>query len=167
MAGTGVSVNAAGLVTFTAATAANITAFSSSSYTNYLCKFRVTSRSLAGQIQIRLRLGGTDNTGSVYDRQNNIASGATSTASTASAQTIWDNMAGGNRSFQRGDISFYAPNVASPTFIDATISDNDATANFSRIGYSGWHRDSTAFDGFSLISSTGTITGTLKVYGYN
>jgi hypothetical protein len=32
---------------------------------------------------------------------------------------------------------------------------------------SGLYRDSTAFDGMSLIFTGGTVTGTMKVYGYN
>lgn len=167
VAGSGVSVDAAGLVTFTAASAVNVNGCFTSAYENYLVQFRVPTRSTGGQVQLRLRLSGTDNTASEYDYQRLVASSTTAASTTASAGNIWDSIAGGNRATQRGQFTFLAPALAVPTFVDANVSDSDATSNFGRVGYSGWHRASTAFDGFSLISSTGTMTGTLKVYGYN
>lgn len=167
VAGSGVTVNAAGLVTFTTATAVNVNGCFTSAYANYLVQFRVPTRSVAGQVQLRMRLAGTDNTASEYDYQRLVSSSTNTASTTAAAANIWDSIAGGNRATQRGEFTFFSPAVAVPTFLDANISDSDATANFARVGYSGWHRASTAFDGFSLISSTGNITGTLKVYGYN
>jgi hypothetical protein len=49
----------------------------------------------------------------------------------------------------------------------ATLNPATAATTTGIIQFGGLHRSSTAFDGISIICSTGNATGTIKVYAYN
>jgi hypothetical protein len=58
----------------------------------------------------------------------------------------------------------YKPNLATATQFNTS---NGWSYEGARIGlYTGSHSLTTAYTGFSLIPATGTITGTVRVYGY-
>lgn len=148
---------------FTAQSTVSINNCFSSNYTNYRILISATS-SIAGGANgnIRLRVGGVDNSAAIYNRQFLRAIGTTVSAS---YDTLTET--------QLVDInSSYAGVAFADVFNPALPVKTRILANFSasRIDYIALfytnHNTDTAYDGFSFIPSAGTATGTIKVYGY-
>jgi hypothetical protein len=164
VAGSGVSVSASGKVTFTAATTISVNGVFSSTYDNYLIVIRHSSSGNPG-IDMRLRLSGTDASGSNYAWQRLTAENTTVAGARSTSQT--QVKVGYSSSTARsGDhIYVYGPALAQPT---ATRNVNVRGLNSASIAdIAGTHSLSTAYDGFTLLGDAGTvdITGALTVYG--
>jgi hypothetical protein len=158
------SVSATGTVTFSGASSVSINDVFSATYDNYRIVFTGIASTGAG-VHIRLRAAGTDNsTASSYVRQIVDAS-ASSITTSRSTDNKWDT-AGITSGLVAG--YFYEmidPFKASATgYILASIR-NDGNAFFNPSA--GTHNQTVSYDGFSLIASTGTFTGSVSVYGYN
>ena len=112
----------------------------------------------------RLRVSGTDDTASVYNRQNLSGSGASANAARQGDANAW-NM--GNQSANQGQsvsATFFRPAEAAWTAGEYFMTRDPATPIFY-VGYLS-HRASTAYDGLTFYTNTGTMTGTIRVYGY-
>lgn len=167
VAGTGVSVSSVGLVTFTGSSAVNINGCFTSAFRNYQVIVDIPTTSTALNLTVRLRVAGADNSSAVYDSQALIGATATASASTAVAGTDWG-ITSGVRAQHASTLTLIAPQLSTRTAFKAETWSNDASgANSLYITRAGFHRTASGFDGFSLITSTGNMTGTLKVYGYN
>jgi hypothetical protein len=132
----------------------------SSTYTNYYIIFDgLTSGN--SSVWMRLRVSGADDTGSNYTYQG--IRGATSTADaftgTSTGFLMTSNATASNQYFTSTIIK---PNVATPTYLISNSWQNvPATAQLGN-----YHSLSTAYTGFTLIPiTTGTITGTVYIYG--
>lgn len=165
----GGTVAAGGRVTFTGVTNLSLNGCFTSAYDNYVVVFDLATAG-AGTLSIVMRAAGTDST-TGYDSQRLLAQNTT----TASAQTLnaanWVGsggvgIAGGQ---QVGEMRFFSPARAVGTVarVDNTITANPMTTTSGLYMGSLLHRPATAYDGFSLMPSTSTFTGTLTVYGYN
>jgi hypothetical protein len=168
VAGTGVSVNTTtGLVTFTTASAANINGCFTSAFRNYRVLVDVPTTSTALDLTLRLRVSGADNSSAVYDGQGLFGTTATASAAATAAGTIWG-LAVGARAQHAATLEFIAPQLSTRTAFKSETWSNDASGTNQGVSVrAGFHRTASGFDGFSLIASTGTMTGTLKIYGYN
>lgn len=113
-------------------------------------------------IWLRLRLSGTDATGTNYVYQG---LGAGSTSVGGSRNTL-DRLAlhSTTNTLDDGFVHWvYGPNLAQPTaFRTASAS---AVNSGSIYEYAGTHSLSTAYDGFTMYPGTGTIGGRVAVYG--
>jgi len=167
VAGTGVSVGAAGKVTFAAATTVSVNGCFTSTYENYYIEMLIV-HSTSTSTTMRLRAAGTDDSSANYDVQQLLASGATASAVQSLAGTSWF-LAGVSSTQENESITVNAPALALAT---EAISTNRGTAN-PMVAGNGLafkmmqHRSLTAFDGFTLTPSAGTITGYLRIYGWN
>lgn len=138
-----------------------------STYENY--RVIVTGRGGDSlDVHIRLRASGSDNTtANAYVIQRLRVSG-TSATSARDTTTLWSSGAGIWRStanvLNGAAIDFWRPALAEPTSI--IVHDLDTGDGATLELKAATHNQSTAYDGFSLITSTSTITGTLWVYGY-
>jgi hypothetical protein len=149
---------------FTTASTINVNNVFSSSYTNYLLNI-IFDASVELDVQLRLRVGGVDNsTANSYKRQTIEASGGSSTVT----QTQRDNylLGAGNATAPSAIQAYlFQPFVAAKTPI---MSNNQRSSNTTTIFISwAYHDQTVSYDGFSLLTSTGTITGTYSVYGYS
>jgi hypothetical protein len=146
---------------FSAVSAVNINNCFSATYQNYVVFVNCVGSTDIG-IRIRMRASGSDASGNDYAQQYLKADGnsVSSARSTSQSQvTILDANTGRSSMF----LTVSSPFEAATTLMralnadsraDATIQDNVAL-----------HGLSTSYDGFSLLTSTGTITGTVRVYG--
>ena len=119
-------------------------------------------------VNLRFRAGGADNTTSNYAQfwvmsritgvvQSNNGSGAQMGMGTVIALT--------NRFVEiSGDI--INPNQVKTTEVNGSGIFYDATSSYSN-QFNGVFDSATAFDGFTIYVVGTTITGTLKIYGYN
>jgi len=146
--------------TFSAVSSVNINNCFSATYTNYRFVARINYSSTAVGLNMRFRASGTDNTVS-YNRQFISASSSTlnSGASFNQSEFLLMNISSNDVGFASGDI--FGPNLARRTpFYSVGGYDNIA------IQYLGEHDVTSAFDGLTIFVPSGTITGTLSIYGY-
>lgn len=164
VAGTGVSVSASGKVSFTSATTISMNGIFSSTYDNYVIVMRHI-HSANTSMALRLRNSGTDESGAYYANQYIYADGTSVDGSRSTSQTSV-RVGPTNTPITGNHIYLYGPALAQPT----------ATRNVSAGGlsnayildYAGTQNQSTAYDGCSILSLSGTFnSGSLTVYGFS
>ena len=152
-----------GGTTFTTSATVNVNDVFSATYANYviICDM-VASTGVSNDL--RFRVGGADDTTSNYFGQTlyvgNTTVGATQTLNNTSARIIDANT---------GSSSFYA-NVISPfetakTQIYAYGIFSGSTSSMELQNKQITFNDTTSFTGFTILPHTGTLTGTIRVYG--
>ena len=149
-------------------TASSVTADDvfTSSFTNYVLNLTITSASAELVLLYKNRVGGVS-ASTNYNAQRVSFSATATDAARITAQT----------SFRLGQArtvsSFFALNIASPQlaaqtnlFSNGPYNDNAATVPVA-IFNTGNHSTATAYDGFEILTNTGTITGFYSVYAYS
>lgn len=138
-----------------------------SSFTNYRIIYLAEVNSL-GNLLVRLRAAGSDNTTSNYSYQNIQAASATLTAGRGTGQTSWEIV------YQQSYdvpviIDLFRPQATAKTlFLSQNMKDPYNQGSAMALGVSsGGFNATTSFDSASFIPSAGQITGTVSVYGYN
>jgi hypothetical protein len=151
-----------GGTTFTTSAAVNVDNVFSATYANYLVVTDFVGSTTLG-MALRFRVSGADNTTANYNSQSLYAASTT---------------AGGSRSTAATSMSFTDASV-DPNFAQITILNPFATAKTLVGGYGifngntgievqnkmGTFVATTSFTGFSIFPSSGTITGSIRVYG--
>ena len=135
----------------------------SATYANYLITFNAISTA-SSQLTIRFRTAGTDNTATTYKWGtfakyfNSATLQNESQSETATSIPFAD-----NSTYQGFSFTLINPFATDRTFLyGGTITKDD-------VGYTsvnGFFDNTTSFDGFTFFTSTGTTTGTVRVYGY-
>lgn len=159
---------AAGMVyvggsTFSSSSAVNLNNIFTSTYANYKIVFNCTGTA-GGVMQIRFRVSGSDNSTSNYDWQRLAVYGATNAPERQANQTYFLPCTIGT-AFSGAEILVTNPQAASKKlFLGHAIQEAgpDSTQMFLTAGS---FNTTTQFDGMSLFPSTGTITGSIRVYG--
>lgn len=168
VAGTGVTLGTAGVVTLAAATTASINGCFTTTYDSYLV--RISSTSAAGvDFTVRLRASGTDASGaSTYAVTGPSQTGGTQTLN-AIAAAQWPVTVGGANQIHKTELTIEEPAISSQITTLKTrgfdLASPGGTSYVSSL--MGYHNVLAAFDGFSLVVSTGTLTGSIRIYGYN
>lgn len=154
-----------GQVTFGLCETLTLNGVFTSTYANYrivFAGFASTNILLFG----RLSVAGTANSTANYNRQYLVASNTTISAARVTGGTSWNIVE--NLETIEGD------NFALEVFNPQAAKNTSYTANggSTRIGSYwqseiGYFNAATQFDGISFITSAGTFSGTISVYGYN
>lgn len=156
------SIRAAGGVEFANAESLSLNGVFTSDYDDYM----IVVRSLANtdqDLNLRLRLSGTDATGTDYTRQqlsanNTSVAGARSTSQTSmQIGVVSDEQRSGSTTY------IYGPALAQPTAARAV--DSSGYLNAYIVDEASTHSLSTAYDGFTIYLSSGNLTGLITVYG--
>ncbi len=163
--GTGVSVNAAGRITYTNATSIIVNGCFTSAFRNY--RVSIDGSGTAATLVFLLRASGT-NSITNYDRTENVARNAT-VASSTSLNGTSATVIGFANTLMQADMEISGPQLAAPTtFLSrGGVHANPAvlsTANGLVLNYMS-HRASTAYDGFELQLS-GSQSGVVRIYGF-
>ena len=162
--GTSASIGANGQVTFTAVTSLSLNGVFSVDFDNYVVVSSGTHSSTSDPMQYRLRVSGSDATGSNYTRQildvNNTSVSAARQTSQAflALGSLSNSQRAGNQTF------IYGPFLAQPTAFRNVNVDGFNNATIFE-GAAGTHSLSTSYDGFTIAPSGGSFTGKLAVYG--
>jgi hypothetical protein len=164
-AGSSETISSLGKITFTNATSLALNNCFVG-YDNYRMIIDISSHSLAGLVQFRMRLAGVDDaTAGAYISQATQSTGTTVTASTTTTSAA--NLT--NASSALDDFIYVEVNSASlarPTRMISTY-----LSNASGVSYSGVstcrHTLSTAYDGIDILPGAGAMNGTVRVYGWN
>ena len=160
------SVDAIGNITFSGASSISINGCFSSTYDHYKMIITIDSISAANALQGRLRASGTDLSTTVYKRWYFLVRNAgTSGFGSDTNNVIYLNDYGTSRK-DAFAVEIYNPfrtaNQKYFTILDAQTESSGQGWSSSRVQVD----NTTSYDGFSIIPSTGTVTGTIRVYGY-
>jgi hypothetical protein len=150
---------------FSAVASQSVNDVFSATYENYLILLNVPTATIADSILMRLRVSGSDNSSSNYYwsliYQN--FSGATTPQGANSNGLTTAFRVGYSSSTTRASIQLFSPFATSQTSFNA-----DAGNHNSDFALSGGNTSvTTSYTGFTIIASSGTLTGTVSVYGYN
>ena len=166
VAGTGVTVGASGKVSFTASTSISLNGIFTSTYDHYKVEIYTTASSTA-VLRVVLRSAGTDATAANYDYTLLYANSGSPSSATVAANANWTLNASISSTVMKHNLELTNPFLASmTTAIGRSVAYASAVAPL--IGnFGGGHRLSTSYDGLTFTTSTGSLTGTIRVYGYN
>lgn len=148
--------------TFSAASAVSVDNCFTSQYDNYRIAWRI-NKSAGAETRLRWRVAGADATGADHLRsQGSVTTTGTAGAYVATTETFHYLNAYSTASHDAGFLDAFSPAVATPTFgFYQSISD---TAQYGFAAFK--HNVSAAYDGFTLYPGSGTIAGSIYVYGY-
>lgn len=156
---------------FSAVASVSINSVFTSAYANYRIILTPTAGTVADTwIYGRLRASGTDDSANNYQTDRVYQFGTTLAGDTnpAGDGTKWTfvNAASGyvNRAQMVGDI--FSPALAVPTIFTGVSYFTNSTPNNQQNLLTGMKVTSTSYDGITFFTSSGTMTGTVRVYGY-
>jgi len=121
--------------------------------------------STTGGTRMRLRSSGSDNTETIYDHAGITHNGVTPTGFNVQNEDYWGINTFDSILNRWTSLDLYGPQLAIQTLVVGSIgltSGSDGRTTITSMVHTG----ASSFDGFSLIASTGTITGIIRVYGY-
>jgi hypothetical protein len=155
--------------TLSAAASLNVNSCFSASYKNYQIIYNMTSATTSDYIYLKLRASGTDSSTAYYGwLQRNFSSSGTQPTQTynfGNASTGFE--IGGGLKVGRAISDLQLPFEAVQTgfFGLSNVWDSGNARSISET-VQGIHDASTSYDGFSLVPNSGTMTGTVYIYGY-
>lgn len=116
-------------------------------------------------VAIRMRASGTDDSGANYRQQSNTSSSTTNTANRIVNQTSWTNVIELSGAGYSSGLEIANPFLTTTTMA-GHITGGAMAGNPVLYSVDYGLNTSTSYDGFSLIPASGTITGSISVYGY-
>lgn len=157
------SANAAGFVTFSSATSVSLNDVFSTNYLSYLILIDYSSTSNGDTLRGRLRVSGSDaNTN--YNEQNNSIDGTTISGARNSNQTAWGLCINGSGSRNLANLV-----LSSPFETRTTTGFSTGVSSYVTIYQRNYYlnnTNATSYTGFTIYPDSGTISGTIAVYGY-
>ena len=148
-----------GEVSFSAAATLSVNGCFNSTYDAYRIVAQF-SQSVDTTIYARMRAAGTDASGANYDFEALLVAGTSITAGRVTAGTSMNFAYASTDTFV--NIDMHNPALAATTYLLAAAYYGPGVAYTQ---HSARHAVSTAYDGFTFIPGSGTITGKLRVYG--
>lgn len=167
---TGVTVSPGGAVQFTNAPAVTVVGAFSTTYDNYRIHWDIPTQSANADLQMRLTNTGTDDTSGNYSymRGYDRGSDGTRTVNMVTAASTWVLTAGAAATqLNRGYLDIWSPALSAYTSGLAQAVVRNPTPQMYTTSANLFMNTTTAYDGFTLFPVSGTISGTLRVYGYN
>jgi hypothetical protein len=154
---------------FSAVASQSINNVFSATYDNYFISLNYLTSVLANQTW-RLRVSGTDATGANYQSSLvGINAAGTGRNSTINAGTSWQ-LNSSPITAQKttsSSINIFNPFAADWTTVNLmNVGVDSAPVSFARTGGEN-HNLATSYDGFTIITDSGTMTGSVSVYGYS
>ena len=134
----------------------------SATYDNYMLISNCLSSASGINFKLRWRVGGTDATGNDYVRQSIQGSGTSIVGNRQTSTATAIGSFGSTRTLTHVDIG--NPFLATNTVYMQNESASIGGANIQM--HSGTHGLSVSYDGLTVYPASGTITGTIRVYGY-
>jgi hypothetical protein len=156
---------------FSAVSSQSFNTVFSSTYDNYKLVCKITSSATIADLSLRLRATTTDNSSANYWFSSSLTTaGATTyivTSGTSTASTSFRLSPAGSTYQSKHVIDILNPFSTDQTGYLADAFFWSGTSDYGRTVNGGVMTVTTSYDGFTLIPSTGTITGTVSIYGYN
>jgi hypothetical protein len=139
----------------------------SATYQNYLIVMNLLNSAGEDPLLYRMRSSGTDASGSDYDYiQEFVYSTSQLVASTNNATSARASIVAA--SVQSAIvININRPFDAAPTLLLSNASWYNGNDAMRKIGVGAVHNVSTSYDGITFLTTGGTMTGTIRIYGYS
>lgn len=152
-------------ITGSAPTTVNVNDCFSSNYRNYRILWRIATSSADPEIRFRLRVSSTDATTNYFTGGWLVDSAGTLNYSQNGDHSRWGIAYAAAANSTSGAMDIIGPNIAANTsYYGNSVNSTGAVARTVSLG--GVHLTATAYTGFTLYASTGTMTGRILVYGY-
>ena len=167
------TVNANGLVSFSGATSISLNGVFTSTYNNYrLMYVGSVGASANGELRARYRSAGSDYSASQYYQAANIVSinGATNTfcgnalSYAAFSETATTSL---GSDYYSGSMDIRSPQLAKFTTLQAQDFAFRPGTGESMYNITNQLANSSQYDGITMYLTTGTMTGTIQVFGYS
>jgi hypothetical protein len=113
-------------------------------------------------VNLRLRAGGVSNDSSNYERQRLVANNTALTGFRSTGTSFSISSANANVAY--GDAKIYYPADVQKTGL--IVNSVDDSTDLKSLYYVGRTTITDSYDGFSLLISSGTVTGSVSVLGY-
>ena len=154
---------------FSAVASQSVNSVFSATYTLYLIKYNITAKSTGSVQGLRLRASSTDDTGSNYYRNSPYFRASSTTVSGGwAANSSMEFGQFSNNGIGSGTVELVNPFGAVKTIYLLDTLDTSTTTNQNTRSFTyGIHNLTTQYDGFTIITGSGTIDGEVSVYGYN
>lgn len=165
VAGTGVSLTTLGKVTFTAATSVSLDGVFTGAYDNYEIVFDIPTLTAAALVSFRFRAAGTDDNSGNYSREVVTSSGTTTTTGPTLSDTLTYVTAAAVLNASGKVSVFNAARPLAKRLLAFSYGVNGSTQVVGQVGTV--MNTTTAYDGFTITAASGTMTGTVRVYGFN
>lgn len=152
---------------FSAVASASVDSVFTATYKNYKIIVNVNGSIDATSCRMKLRASGTDSSASYYFGLAQTTSGGTVAGSNGNNVTTgWTltNIRNNATARNVADVTLYSPQLAIATNYTVTGAFDNGTVVAGLAG-GGTHDVGTAYDGFTLLASSGNITGSISVYG--
>lgn len=142
-----------------------------STYTNYVVILSTTATSAAGaSFTMKLRVGGADSS-VTYGAFIMGLNSAGTTINNTSSSTSWyltESHSSTTAGYNYAVVTLINPALANATLVNIqSLGLTTAAGQYLASTGSGIHDTATAYDGFTIIRSSGTFTGAISVYGYS
>jgi hypothetical protein len=161
--GTG-TVATTGTVTFTGASSVSLNDVFSTTYDNYKIVLSGLISTSAQEINLRLRVSGSDNSTASSYVKNQINGNDTSVTGIRTTSNLISFGAFDTTLVNSQTIEICNPFLASATgFISLT--NRSTSGAISHLG-TGTHNQTTSYTGFTIFPAANNLTGTVSVYGY-
>jgi hypothetical protein len=154
---------------FSAVSSQSINSVFSATYENYIVDIRISASTATARQQVRMRVSGSDNTSANYSfgyarYGTSDINGRTAGGGSAATAFLLDYNVTGYES--QHVINFCNPFLSAPTTYLGNQILQDTSTTFSALGQeTGATTVSTSYTGFTIFPESGTITGTITVYG--
>lgn len=157
---------------FTTASVVNIDNCFSSTYDNYLLTYRLMTASASAQLRMQYRAGGSNLTLSNYYGgiiYNGNALGINGVSLSASPHGVIGQTSATYAKISAGAFHVFSPYASAvPNAVGYYIGHDGTNTLNAHAAFAYWDTSgNTNVDGLSLAAQTGTMTGILRVYGYN
>ena len=164
------SVDATGNVTFSGVSSISLNGSFNSTYDNYRIMFQVDSTSGNSNISFRMRASTTDESGNNYAYSGIKTAAGGSVLLDAIVGTSSNKLAenySGYPSHISGGLDLFNPFNTVTTKYTFNSYGNSTLGAYSGFTYYGAHSQTISYNGITFLPSTGTMNGTVRVYGYN
>jgi hypothetical protein len=165
------SVDSKGNVTFSGTESIALIGIFTSTYENYKIVVTFSDATADGQIWFKLRAGATDNSSGYY----------WGTVGRNAAGTVYNNYAAndtggffvvnadaGQPDIVSAEITLFNPQLARKTKFIGNAAGAENAGNITSFFGAGSHNATTAYDSVNFYNTSGgTLSGTIRVYGYN
>lgn len=152
--------------TFTAASSVSIDGCFSATYTHYVIKRNLLGSAGGLALNVRLRVSATDASGADYRYQFLRANSTAVDGARTTGGTSWLEAMGRTQTTSFGFAELWVCNpfdtVRTTAWTDAS---GAADGSVLSLSYVYAHDLTTSYDGFSVIPNSGTITGSISVFG--
>ena len=159
--------NGKGTVSFSAVSSVSLNDVFSATYNNYLVLLAL-SGSTTDDVNMRMRVSGSDNSSTNYTRSSIFQNSTTISGQLISSETSFRGIAqmrSGQENFSQ--FTVINPFASQHTTLIQDSTDQVGTANLTQTRRMHTMTVTTSYTGFTVIAASGNITGSVSVYGYN